>query len=118
MGDLPFYAAFDSAEVWANPQLFNIDQDGKLLGVAGVPPDYFNAEGYLWGMPVYNWESMKAEQYLWWIRRIAKNIKLYDLIRLDHFRAFAEYWEVPSASETAKNGAWKSGPGADSIHAP
>lgn len=69
-------------------------------------------------MPVYNWESMKAEQYLQWIRRIAKNIKLYDLIRLDHFRAFAEYWEVPSASETAKNGAWKSGPGADSIHAP
>jgi malto-oligosyltrehalose synthase/4-alpha-glucanotransferase len=113
IGDLPFYAALDSAEVWANPQLFNIDADGNVLGIAGVPPDYFNEEGQLWGMPVYNWDAMKAENYQWWIRRIAKNMQLYDLIRLDHFRAFAGYWEVPADSETAKNGSWKAGPGAE-----
>lgn len=113
IGDLPFYAALDSADVWANPNLFNIDQDGKVIGVAGVPPDYFNADGQLWGMPVYNWEAMNASQYEWWIQRIAKNIKLYDLIRLDHFRAFAAYWEVPAGSETAITGSWKPGPGAD-----
>jgi malto-oligosyltrehalose synthase/4-alpha-glucanotransferase len=113
IGDLPFYAALDSADVWANPQLFNINAEGEVLGVAGVPPDYFNEEGQLWGMPVYNWEAMKGEHYQWWIRRIAKNIKLYDLIRLDHFRAFAGFWEVPASSETAKNGTWKKGPGSD-----
>jgi len=113
IGDLPFYAALDSADVWANPQLFNIDEEGEVLGVAGVPPDYFNEDGQLWGMPVYNWEAMKSEQYQWWIRRIAKNIKLYDLIRLDHFRAFAGFFEVPANSETAKNGTWKKGPGSD-----
>ncbi|MEJ7556705.1 MAG: malto-oligosyltrehalose synthase [Pedobacter sp.] len=117
VGDLPFYAALDSAEVWANPHLFNVDKEGHVLGIAGVPPDYFNEDGQLWGMPVYNWESMKEEQYQWWIRRIAKNIELYDLIRLDHFRAFADYWEVPADSETAKNGTWKDGPGADFFNA-
>jgi malto-oligosyltrehalose synthase/4-alpha-glucanotransferase len=113
IGDLPFYAALDSADVWANPQLFNIDAEGNVLGVAGVPPDYFNAEGQLWGMPVYNWDAMKGDGYQWWIRRIAKNIELYDLIRLDHFRAFASYWEVPAENETAVNGDWKAGPGAE-----
>ncbi|RZL17636.1 MAG: malto-oligosyltrehalose synthase, partial [Pedobacter sp.] len=113
VGDLPFYAALDSADVWANPHLFNIDAEGNVLGVAGVPPDYFNADGQLWGMPVYNWDAMKGEGYQWWIRRIAKNIELYDLIRLDHFRAFASYWEVPADSETAVNGTWKAGPGAE-----
>lgn len=113
IGDLPFYAALDSADVWANPQLFNVDAEGNVIGVAGVPPDYFNADGQLWGMPVYNWDAMKSEGYQWWIRRIAKNIELYDLIRLDHFRAFASYWEVPADSETAVNGAWKAGPGAE-----
>jgi 4-alpha-glucanotransferase len=117
IGDLPFYAALDSAEVWANPHLFNVDNEGNVIGIAGVPPDYFNEDGQLWGMPVYNWESMKAEQYQWWIRRIAKNVNLYDLIRLDHFRAFADYWEVPADSETAKTGAWKTGPGADFFNA-
>ena len=113
IGDLPFYAALDSAEVWANPHLFNIDTEGNVVGIAGVPPDYFNEEGQLWGMPVYNWDTMKADQYQWWIRRIAKNIEIYDLIRLDHFRAFASFWEVPANSESAKTGSWKPGPGAD-----
>jgi 4-alpha-glucanotransferase len=94
-----------------------VDNEGKVLGIAGVPPDYFNEDGQLWGMPVYNWDAMKEEQYQWWIRRIAKNVKLYDLIRLDHFRAFASYWEVPAGSETAKTGEWKQGPGAEFFNA-
>jgi malto-oligosyltrehalose synthase/4-alpha-glucanotransferase len=113
IGDLPFYAALDSADVWANPQLFNIDAEGNVLGIAGVPPDYFNEDGQLWGMPVYNWEKMKSEQYKWWIRRIEKNIELYHLIRLDHFRAFAAYWEVPAGADSAKTGSWKPGPAED-----
>jgi 4-alpha-glucanotransferase len=103
----------DSADVWANPQLFNIDAEGNVLGIAGVPPDYFNEDGQLWGMPVYNWEKMKSEQYKWWIRRIEKNIELYHLIRLDHFRAFAAYWEVPAGADSAKTGSWKPGPAED-----
>ena len=113
IGDLPFYAALDSADVWANPQLFNINADGEVLGIAGVPPDYFNEDGQLWGMPVYNWEQLKSEQYKWWIRRIEKNIQLYHLIRLDHFRAFAAYWEVPAGADSAKTGSWKPGPAED-----
>ncbi|MES2828435.1 MAG: malto-oligosyltrehalose synthase [Bacteroidota bacterium] len=111
IGDLPFYAALDSADVWANPRLFNIDGDGKVLGIAGVPPDYFNADGQLWGMPVYKWKEMGRQKYQWWIKRIAKNIEMYDLIRLDHFRAFAAYWEVPADSDSAKAGTWIAGPG-------
>ena len=111
VGDLPFYAAHNSADVWVNPALFAVDTNGKVTGVAGVPPDYFNADGQLWGMPVYNWEAMKSEGFKWWKDRISANLKLYDLVRLDHFRAFSAYWEVPSDSETAKNGAWKTGPG-------
>lgn len=111
IGDLPFYAALDSADVWSNPEFFNIDQEGKVLGIAGVPPDYFNADGQLWGMPVYNWKAMAKQKYKWWIQRIAKNMECYDLIRLDHFRAFASYWEVPAGSESAKSGSWQPGPG-------
>ena len=82
-----------------------------MQGIAGVPPDYFNEEGQLWGMPVYNWDAMAKSGYQWWIDRIAKNLELYDLIRLDHFRAFAAYWEVPAGLDTAKGGSWKAGPG-------
>ncbi|MHA4894123.1 malto-oligosyltrehalose synthase [Pedobacter sp. PWIIR3] len=110
IGDMPFYAALDSADVWANPQLFQIDNNGKVLGVAGVPPDYFNADGQMWGMPVYNWSAMAKQKYRWWIQRIERNIALYDLVRLDHFRAFVDYWEIPAQSESAKSGSWKSGP--------
>jgi malto-oligosyltrehalose synthase/4-alpha-glucanotransferase len=112
-GDLPFYVSHDSADVWSNRELFCLDDDGNMTGIAGVPPDYFNAEGQLWGMPVYNWDKMKLDDYQWWMRRIQKNMELYDLLRLDHFRAFYDYWEVPAGESTAVNGTWKLGPGAD-----
>jgi malto-oligosyltrehalose synthase/4-alpha-glucanotransferase len=111
IGDLPFYASLDSADVWAKPELFSMDKQGNVQGMAGVPPDYFNKDGQLWGMPVYNWEKMARENYKWWVLRMRKNMEMYDLIRLDHFRAFSEYWEVPAGSETAKTGSWKPGPG-------
>ncbi len=111
LGDLPFYISYDSVDVWANPELFSLDQDGNMIGVAGVPPDYFNADGQLWGMPVFRWDVLKANNYSWWVQRIRKNMELFDLLRLDHFRAFADYWEVPAAEKTAINGEWKTGPG-------
>jgi malto-oligosyltrehalose synthase/4-alpha-glucanotransferase len=113
IGDLPFYIGHDSVDVWSNPGLFSLDQNGAMAGVAGVPPDYFNEEGQLWGMPVFNWDALKATQYRWWIQRISKNMELYDFLRLDHFRAFSSYWEVPAQEETAINGLWKQGPGND-----
>ncbi|AMP98475.1 4-alpha-glucanotransferase [Pedobacter cryoconitis] len=111
IGDLPFYAALDSCDVWANQELFEISPSGEMKAIAGVPPDYFNADGQLWGMPVYNWKAMKKSNYEWWVQRIKRNIELYDLIRLDHFRAFSSYWEVPADSSSAKFGNWKQGPG-------
>lgn len=113
IGDLPFYISYDSVDVWAHPQLFNLDEDGNNAGIAGVPPDYFNEEGQLWGMPVYRWDAMAKESYAWWKQRLLKNMELFDLLRLDHFRAFASYWEVPAGEETAINGSWKPGPGAE-----
>ncbi|MFD2571295.1 malto-oligosyltrehalose synthase [Spirosoma soli] len=116
-GDLPFYVSYDSVDVWANPDLFSVDKDGKMTGVAGVPPDYFNDDGQLWGMPVFRWDVLKEQGYSWWIQRLRKNMELYDLLRLDHFRAFADYWEVPASEKTAVNGIWKPGPGADFFQA-
>lgn len=116
-GDLPFYLSYDSVEVWSEREMFSVDNDGKITGVAGVPPDYFNADGQLWGMPVFNWDLMKKNDYQWWMERIAKNMELYDLLRLDHFRAFADYWEVPAGETTAINGEWKTGPGMAFMHA-
>lgn len=112
-GDLPFYISHDSVDVWSHPEIFKIDEDGKMTGVAGVPPDYFNENGQLWGMPVFRWNILKKQKYDWWVKRIQKNVQLYDLLRLDHFRAFSDYWEVPADQETAKNGIWRPGPGAD-----
>lgn len=112
IGDLPFYVSHDSADVWANPHLFSLDATGQVSGTAGVPPDAFSEDGQLWGMPVYNWEALKAENYAWWIARLKKNTELFDRVRLDHFRAFSEYWEVPPGETTARNGSWKPGPGA------
>ena len=112
IGDLPFYISYDSVDVWAHPQLFKLDADGNNAGIAGVPPDYFNDEGQLWGMPVYRWDVMEQEDYAWWKQRLRKNMELYDLLRLDHFRAFASYWEVPAGEKTAINGSWQPGPGA------
>ncbi|HEX2606820.1 MAG TPA: malto-oligosyltrehalose synthase, partial [Flavisolibacter sp.] len=111
IGDLPFYVSYDSADVWANRALFSLDEKGQRLGLAGVPPDAFSADGQLWGMPVYNWDVMKEQDYRWWIDRLRRNRELFDLVRLDHFRAFADYWEVPAGEETAKKGQWKPGPG-------
>ncbi len=111
MGDLPFYVSYDSADVWANQELFLLDENGKSLAVAGVPPDAFSADGQLWGMPVYNWEQHAQTNYGWWTQRLKKNHDHFDLIRLDHFRAFEAYWEVPAGDHTAKNGKWIKGPG-------
>jgi malto-oligosyltrehalose synthase/4-alpha-glucanotransferase len=113
IGDLPFYISYDSVDVWAHPQLFKLDEEGNNAGIAGVPPDYFNEEGQLWGMPVYRWDVMAKEGYAWWKQRLHKNMELYDLLRLDHFRAFASYWEVPAAEPNAINGKWLNGPGAE-----
>ena len=110
IGDIPFYCAHNSADVWAHPTLFAVDKNGAATGIAGVPPDYFNADGQLWGMPVYNWKAMAKTNFDWWKKRMAMNFDLYDIVRLDHFRAFDEYWEVPADSQTAKNGSWKAGP--------
>ena len=111
-GDLPFYVSYDSADVWANKEIFKLDEEGNMAGIAGVPPDAFSDDGQFWGMPVFRWDVLKQQGYEWWIERIRKNMELFDVLRLDHFRAFADYWEVPADAETAKNGEWKPGPGA------
>lgn len=112
-GDLPFYTSYDSADVWSNRELFSLDEDGQLVGVAGVPPDAFSDDGQLWGMPVFLWDVHKKQHYQWWIDRLKKNMDYFDLLRLDHFRAFADYWEVPAGAESAKVGQWKQGPRTD-----
>jgi len=112
MGDVPIYVAHDSADVWANTGLFMLDNRGRLLAQAGVPPDYFSATGQLWGNPIYRWDAMGAHGYAWWIRRMQSAFSLFDLVRIDHFRGFEAYWEVAAAEETAINGRWVKGPGA------
>ena len=111
IGDVPIYVALDSADVWADPKSFLLDERNVPTVVAGVPPDYFCADGQLWGNPIYDWERMKADGYGWWIRRIESAKRLYDVIRIDHFRGFDSYWAVPYGEETAKNGEWRTGPG-------
>ncbi|NJK94321.1 MAG: 4-alpha-glucanotransferase [Bacteroidales bacterium] len=113
IGDMPIYISYDSADVWANPQLFNLDETMRMKTMAGVPPDYFSNTGQLWGMPVFDWKTMKREDYSWWIERIRRNLKFCDILRFDHFRGFSSYWEVPSSEKTAVNGWWTSGPGDD-----
>ncbi len=115
IGDVPIYVALDSADVWANPKYFMLDEKNVPIDVAGVPPDYFSEDGQLWGNPLYNWEYMKAEGYGWWIRRIDGAGKLYDIIRIDHFRGFESYWAVPYGAETAKKGEWRKGPGLELV---
>lgn len=111
IGDIPIFVAFDSADAWANPELFLFDEDRKPVQVAGVPPDYFSETGQLWGNPLYNWDIMKENGFQWWIDRIKSNLKLADIIRIDHFRGFAAYWGVPAGEETAINGQWYPSPG-------
>ena len=111
IGDLPIYVAMDSADVWADPRAFQLDERNVPAEVAGVPPDYFTADGQLWGNPLYDWNAMKADGYTWWIRRIAGASRLYDILRIDHFRGLESYWAVPYGETTAKIGRWVKGPG-------
>ncbi|MBQ4425175.1 MAG: 4-alpha-glucanotransferase [Lachnospiraceae bacterium] len=116
IGDVPIYVAMDSADVWSEPWFFQLDEKNVPLAVAGVPPDYFCEDGQLWGNPLYRWDKMKEDGYGWWIRRIDGAGKLYDIIRIDHFRAFDTYWSVPRDSETARTGHWCPGPGMELIN--
>ncbi len=117
MGDIPIYVAHDSADVWANPDLFFLDERGMPTMVSGVPPDYFSATGQLWGNPIYRWELLAANGYRWWIKRFRASLTLFDIVRLDHFRGFESYWEVPAGETTAIHGRWVKGPGADLLSA-
>ncbi len=113
IGDIPIYVAFDSADTWANPELFQLDDMLTPIAVAGCPPDAFSATGQLWGNPLYRWEYHKETGYAWWMKRIAYCYELYDVVRIDHFRGFDEYYSIPFADETAEFGHWEKGPGYD-----
>jgi 4-alpha-glucanotransferase len=113
IGDVPIFVAADSADVWSNPESFHLDEQRRPKVVAGVPPDYFSATGQLWGNPLYNWETLKQTGYAWWVNRVRAAFNQVDLVRIDHFRGFEAYWEVPGADQTAEHGQWVKGPGAD-----
>jgi 4-alpha-glucanotransferase len=116
IGDLPFFVSLDSSDVWANPEFFLLDERRRPRFVAGVPPDYFSAEGQLWGNPVYNWDALRSTDYRWCIDRIRSLLSHVDVIRLDHFRGFAAAWHVPAGAKTAQSGEWVAGPGANFFH--
>lgn len=116
IGDIPIFVAHDSSDVWAHPELFYLDKQGMPTVVAGVPPDYFSPTGQLWGNPLYRWDVHKDDGYAWWIDRISTVLETVDIVRLDHFRGFAGYWEVPSDAKTAEEGRWVPGPGVDFFH--
>ena len=113
IGDIPIFVAHDSSDVWANPDLFKLDEDGNPTVVAGVPPDYFSETGQLWGNPIYRWDRLAEQGYEWWVRRFQCAFEMVDLVRVDHFRGFEGYWEVPASEKTAVNGRWVKGPGAE-----
>jgi 4-alpha-glucanotransferase len=117
IGDVPIYVPLDSAEVWSNPQLFELDEKLDPVAVAGCPPDGFNADGQLWGNPLYRWDVMDRQGYAWWINRLAAAGELYDVVRLDHFRGFEAYWSVPYGDKTARGGKWIKGPDKDFVKA-
>ncbi len=117
IGDIPIFVALDSAEVWSHPEMFYLDDQGKPTVVAGVPPDYFSKTGQLWGNPLYRWNVMAKDGYRWWIERFRAMRNLVDIIRLDHFRGFEKYWEIPANEKTAVNGRWVYGPGAEFFEA-
>lgn len=110
-GDMPIFVAYDSADVWAQREYFSLDENGQPQVVAGVPPDYFSETGQRWGNPHYDWKKMQADDFIWWQQRIAYHLQLFDLIRIDHFRGFESYWEIPAEEETAMNGHWVKAPG-------
>ncbi|MEA2042469.1 MAG: 4-alpha-glucanotransferase [Bacteroidota bacterium] len=111
VGDIPLYVAEDSVDVWAFPEQFMLDNNRKPTRVAGVPPDYFSQTGQLWGNPVYDWEAIEKSGFWWWTERVKMNFKLFDILRIDHFRGFSEFWAVPEGNKTAEEGEWLSGPG-------
>ncbi len=115
LGDIPIYVSYDSADVWANKDLFELNADGSMKAVAGVPPDYFSQDGQLWGNPLYNWKKMKQTGYKWWQERIEAMLEIFDGVRIDHFRAIESYWAVPVEAKTAREGKWQKGPGMDFI---
>lgn len=117
IGDIPIFAAHDSADVWANPEVFQLDEAGEPLVVGGVPPDYFSPTGQLWGNPVYRWDVLQTEGYHWWIKRFQAVLEMVDVVRLDHFRGFEACWEIPADSPTAETGRWVPGPGASFLQA-
>lgn len=112
MGDIPFYVEHDSADVWTNPEMFDLDERGNPRAVGGVPPDYFSATGQLWGNPTYRWDRFDQSGYRWWVERFRATFAAVDIVRLDHFRGFEAYWEVPASERNAVNGRWVPGPGA------
>ena len=116
-GDMPIYVALDSADVWAHPENYQLDERNNPARVAGVPPDYFSADGQLWGNPLYDYARMADDGYAWWRRRVQAAGRLYDMVRIDHFRGFARYWSVPAGAATAKGGCWVWGPGVELIDA-
>lgn len=111
LGDIPIFVALDSADAWANPELFQLNKERQPTAVAGVPPDYFSADGQLWGNPLYAWQKHEKTRFRWWADRIRSALRLYDMLRIDHFRGFAGYWSVPAGETTAKGGAWVKAPG-------
>ncbi|HVP78881.1 MAG TPA: 4-alpha-glucanotransferase [Thermodesulfobacteriota bacterium] len=115
-GDLPIYVSFDSAAVWANPGLFKLDEEKRPAFVSGVPPDYFSETGQLWGNPVYRWDVLKESNYRWWRGRIAHNLELFDVLRIDHFLGLVAYWEIPASEKTAINGQWIKAPANDFLN--
>ena len=115
VGDIPIYVAPDSCDVWANKEQFLVDEDGHPRCVAGVPPDYFSADGQLWGNPIYDWAHMKTDGYKWWRDRLSHMFEMFDGVRIDHFRAFESYWCIPADAKTAREGKWEKGPGKEFI---
>jgi 4-alpha-glucanotransferase len=116
VGDLSIYPSFDSVDVWAHPDLFKLDEEKRPTFVSGVPPDYFSETGQLWGNPVYNWDVLRKTGYKWWMDRIAHNAKLFDILRIDHFRGLIAFWEIPADEKSAINGRWVEGPGEDFLN--
>lgn len=117
IGDLPIFVAHDSADVWANQENFHLDENGRPEVVAGVPPDYFSETGQLWGNPLYRWDVMAANKYAWWVARLRHTFQTVDIVRIDHFRGFEAFWEIPGDAETAENGRWVKGPGESLFYA-
>jgi len=113
IGDIPIYVDYDSSDLWVHPELFKLDEHKKLKAVSGVPPDYFSPTGQLWGNPVYRWDVLQEKGYAWWVERISHNLKLFDVVRIDHFRGFVSYWEVPATEISAIKGRWVEAPAMD-----